>query len=565
MILSPPPWRMPSARASRRSFPNEAAQYRVHRYDGIAALHALAEELDAVNSSSANPSPFATSDFTISFASFSERDPEGMDVRLFVVRNLEGSAVGWAVFAFRTDSLFGSIGSIDSLGSPWIRSLQQFAVSSKFSRRGGGPSLNLDVLKKFPGSPRLELMTTNDVDRPGIVATTGLETTVANAILAHLVRVERDWTMLEWRAQEPGNPIWLAARELANPFLRVRDVPLDPYSEVVLDWPDVSEYFRSLSKRMRSNVSRQARRLYASGEIDIFLVDGAEATSALFGAYADLESRSWKYQSPAAMGRHPLRKEFYSRIVSGQAGVVPSMIGIARNGVLIAALINGQFENRMWSMEMAFDESCSDLGPGQLLLLLAVMDGLEKHYESLNMFQLHGYFKRRWLAREIEVVNVQLIRRPSLHDSRGLVGDCVRWFRSMATRFEQLRSGSQQSGHDNGGGSTQVRGDGGDESPEGSKDAMNSKLDKDSKEVKHDGNESDPQPNSGAIGGFNSLKRAAEAKAGDRSGESTKENEQRELFASALENARGLKGANAGNVRWIDTQGVAKVLPFSVR
>jgi hypothetical protein len=532
---------MPSALASRLSPRNGAAEFRVHRHDGIKALHALAEELDMVNNSSAQPSPFATSAFTINFASFSERDPDGMDVRLFVVRNLEGNAVGWAVFAFRIDSV---VGSIRSITAPLVRSMQHVGVTAKCSQHIGKLSSKTDFLTRSPGSPRLELMTTNDVDRPGIVATKGFETVVANAIVSHLVRVERDWTLLEWRAQEPGNPIWLAARELTNPFLRVRDVPLDPYSEVTLDWADASGYFRSLSKRMRSNVSRQARRLYASGEIGIFLADGPAATSALFGAYADLESRSWKYQGPAAMGRHPLRKEFYSHIVSGQAGVVPSMIGITRNGVLIAALINGRFGDRMWSMEMAFDESCSDLGPGQLLLLLAVMDGLEKRCVSLNMFQLHGYFKRRWLAREIEVVNVQLIRRPSLHDLRGLAGDTVRWLRLNTSRIEQFRSGSVASDLDAGGGPNQTPRDSEDPPPENSTASMS---------------------NSAASGGFNSVKRAAEIKTGEGCEASMSENEQRELFAGALEQARGLKGVNDGNVRWIDTQDVATVLPFSVR
>jgi Acetyltransferase (GNAT) domain len=386
----------------------------VERHDGIIGLQSLADELDLVNAGSVRPSPFATSAFTITYASHSERDPLGMDVRLFVVRDRSAKALGWAVFAFRKDQL----------------------IQVPFALRERAPKLAalLSGLAQFGNSFRLEVMTTSDVDRPGVVALRGSEDVVASALLEHLIEHELDWTMLEWRAQEPDSPLWKAAHKLANPFLRVRDVELDPYSEVQLQWPDLAAYFRALSKRMRSNVSRQARRLYAAGDVELIMVDGAEATAAFFDAYQELESRSWKHHSAAAMGRHPLRRRFYSRIVSGEAGIDPSLIGITLDGVLIAALINGRFGDRMWSMEMAFDESLNEVGPGQLLLLLAVMDGLNKRCRSLNFFQLHGYFKRRWLADEIPVANVQLLRRPSLHDLRGLSGDALRWAKAQAIR-----------------------------------------------------------------------------------------------------------------------------------
>ena len=82
-----------------------AGELHVERRDGIIGLQALAGELDAVNEGAEKPSPFATSAFTIAYASNSERDPLGMDVRVFVVRDGAGLALGWAVFAFRRGDL----------------------------------------------------------------------------------------------------------------------------------------------------------------------------------------------------------------------------------------------------------------------------------------------------------------------------------------------------------------------------------------------------------------------------------------------------------------------------
>jgi Acetyltransferase (GNAT) domain len=529
-----------SAARSGTSF--RAGNLQVERFDGIVGLQTMAVQLDAVNEHSAKPSPFATSAFTIAYASNSERDPLGMDVRLFLVRDGAGLALGWAVFALRIDEL------VD--------------VPEAVMQRSVGLRKLLALAAKRLRASRLELMTTSDVDRPGIVARLGHEDTVAEALLAHLIERELDWTLLEWRAQERGSPLWRAAFARANPFLRVRDVELDPYSEVQLQWPDVDTYFQALSKRMRSNVSRQARKLYASGQVELVLVNGSEATAAFFDAYRDLETRSWKHHSEAAMGRHSLRLKFYSRIVSGEAGIDPSLVGIALDGALIAALINGRFGDRMWSMEMAFDESLDAMGPGQLLLLLAVMDGLEKRCKSLNFFQMHGYFKRRWLADELPVANVQIIRRPSLHDMKGLTGDAFRWSMSRASRLPSGAVEGEQKASDR-------------SEPQG---GPSSQGDPASKGLGgRQGRGSRAKAGGFDAGGFNATKRAAgseklviaaSAEPGPAEVKPLSTNDvdrQRVLFTLAVQRARGVDNSNGVNVRVLDATAASAVLPFAVR
>jgi hypothetical protein len=530
-------FRVLSARASQRGARSDDAEVgnsgelHVERHDGIIGLQSLADELDLVNAGSVRPSPFATSAFTITYASNSERDPLGMDVRLFVVRDRSEKALGWAVFAFRTDQLA--------------------QVPPSIRQRAPRLGAVLSGLAQFGRSPRLEVMTTSDVDRPGVVALQGREDAVATALLKHLIKHELDWTLLEWRAQELDSPLWKAAHELANPFLRVRDVELDPYSEVRLLWPDVSSYFRNLSKRMRSNVSRQVRRLYATGDVELVMVEGSEATAAFFEAYQELESRSWKHQSAAAMGRHPLRRKFYSRVVSGQAGIEPSLIGITLDGVLIAALINGRFGDRMWSMEMAFDESLNEVGPGQLLLLLAVMDGLNKRCRSLNFFQLHGYFKRRWLADEIPVVNVQVLRRPSLHDLRGLSGDALRWTKSHALRRSNPAANETMPAADAETNLADQR------HPKGQVSTNRS-----SGEAGLVRGDEDKNGNRGkSSGGYNPMKRAVNGGLVDTRDDAST---QRLLLTVALQRASGRDGLNQANVRRFDAKAAMAILPFNI-
>jgi CelD/BcsL family acetyltransferase involved in cellulose biosynthesis len=97
-------------------------------------------------------------------------------------------------------------------------------------------------------------------------------------------------------------------------------------------------------------------------------------------------------------------------VVEGRAGYRPSLIGIVLDGKLIAALLLGSFAYRMWALEMAFDEDHSDVGPGQLLLLLAMHSATQAQAETIGYLQHFAYFKKRWLAEQDDVVSTRLVR-----------------------------------------------------------------------------------------------------------------------------------------------------------
>ena len=101
------------------------------------------------------------------------------------------------------------------------------------------------------------------------------EERVARALIGHLLSSEPGWGMLELVGQRPQSTLYRAAHGVADARFRVRDIAVEPYNEIALVWADVHGYFRSLPKKMRSNVSRMARRLFAAGEPELVLASGA--------------------------------------------------------------------------------------------------------------------------------------------------------------------------------------------------------------------------------------------------------------------------------------------------
>jgi hypothetical protein len=377
--------------------------------EGIAAIHRFAGDIDRLNQASVRPNPFLCAAFLLCYSLRVEYHVPGNEERLYLI--------------YEDDRLIGI--------APMRRTLEEMIPRAGPVHWRAG---------------RLRLLAPLDTERPGILAAADDEERVAAALIRHLCRAERGWGMLEFVGQPPGTALHAAIHAATNYRFRARDIAVEPYTEIELIWNDLNGYFRSLAKKMRSNISRQARRLFAHGEPQLVLAQGPPATAAWFEAYCDLDSRSWKHGTGSSILRHPRRVRFYQEIIAGRAGLDPSFIGIVLDGVLVAGLIVGSDlpaspgRRGAWFLEMAYDQSRADLGPGQLLLLLGVGQALGRGERFVNFMQNFAYYKHRWGAALVPVVSVQLIRRASLHNARALMGELGRYLLAKIRRTKREES-----------------------------------------------------------------------------------------------------------------------------
>ena len=366
----------------------DASRLTVCVIDGIAAIERCASEIDRLNLASERPNPFLSAAFLNCYASHIDYYTPGQQERLFLVHE--------------ADQIIGC---------------------APMRRSPGGI-----------GGVRFQLLAPLDTDRPGILSSPADEQRVASALVRHLCEHESGWGMVEFFGQQPGGALHLASHAAQGSRFRTRDIKLEPYNEIPLAYADLSAYYRSLSQKMRSNIGRQARRLFSNGEPELILAEGPQAASAWFDAYCDLDARSWKRGTGASIQRDARRMRFYREIMAGQGGFDPSFIGVVLGGVLIAGLLVGSNQTASpachgaWCLEMAYDQSQAELGPGQLLLLLAVREAIGRADRHLNFMQNFSYYKHRWKAEAIEAVSVQLIRRASLQNLRASLGELKkRW------------------------------------------------------------------------------------------------------------------------------------------
>lgn len=370
-----------------------ASRVTVSVFEGIAALERFSTEIDRLNLAAPRPNPFMSSAFLTCYASHIDYYTPGHEERLFLIRD--------------GDALIGC--------APMRRSRSRF------------------------GGDRFRLLAPLDTDRPGILWSPENEQRVATALVRHLCEHETGWGMVEFFGQQRANALHLASHAAAGSRFRTRDIELEPYNEIPLGYDNLSAYYRSLSPKMRSNIGRQTRKLFANGVAELLLAEGPQAATAWFDAYCDLDGRSWKRGTQASIQRDARRVRFYREIAAARGGLDPSFIGIVFDGMLIAGLLVGSNQTASpsfhgaWCLEMAYDQSQAELGPGQLLLLLAMGEAIRRGDRHLNFMQNFAYYKHRWKAEAIDAVSVQLIRRASLQNLRASLGELKkRWTRKRA-------------------------------------------------------------------------------------------------------------------------------------
>ena len=291
-------------------------------------------------------------------------------------------------------------------------------LATRSGRRRVGPRLSVR---------ERTLLVTHDHDRVNLVAAAADESEVADVVVDELLR-RGGPSAIDIAGLTVGSPLHRSLHERASrsPLWTSYDIDIPSFCSVPVRWETVQSYFRALAKTMRSNVSRQTRRLFAAGEVELLGARGVEETSPLLAAYLDLEQRSWKHAAQAGILRSPKRTAFFVDVVSGRAAYQPSMVGVVLDGILIAGLLLGSFGSGMWALEMAYDDQHRDLGAGQVLLLLAMSEAIAAGADTLAYLQHFAYFKKRWLAEEVEVVSTRVVRRGSPVHFRHLVAELDR-------------------------------------------------------------------------------------------------------------------------------------------
>jgi CelD/BcsL family acetyltransferase involved in cellulose biosynthesis len=299
---------------------------------------------------------------------------------------------------------------------------------------------------------RIEFLVGTEIDLPPLLAAPDGQLPAARAMLRALTRLLHRASLVELIQQPSYSPLYQAKDAARAPWADVRHSKGMPISSIRPRHADLNAYFHSLSHKMRSNVSRLARRLFSHGQLTYLTASAPEATSDLLEIYLDVEARSWKVGTDASLRRHPVRVEMYRQLLRNPGKVRYHIDVLLLKEVPIAAQVSMEFHRTLFAMETCYDETYGDCGPGNLMLLLAVRRALELQVDEISLHGHFEYYKHRWQAETLETSDVRILRKGSVPHARAVAGAALRRVRGEADRKvgiplgqpERSREGSYQ-------------------------------------------------------------------------------------------------------------------------
>jgi hypothetical protein len=266
------------------------------------------------------------------------------------------------------------------------------------------------------------------------LAATHDQAEVAAALMRFLPRLLAFASTIDLIHQPEDSPLFQARHAAKGLWSEVSEEPAMPISSIPIKFPDLATYYQSLNKKMRSNVGRFARHLAAEGQLEYLTSSHSAVTPELFRVYLDVEARSWKRATSASLRRHPARVRMYEQLHLNSSAVTHHIDALLLKGVPIAAQVSMHYGKTVFAMETCYDESYAKVGPGNLLLFMAVARALRVGASELGLHGHFDYYKHRWLAESVNTFDIRILRKASVPHLRFSLGRVVRKLLGQTSR-----------------------------------------------------------------------------------------------------------------------------------
>ncbi len=266
---------------------------------------------------------------------------------------------------------------------------------------------------------KLSCLITLEVERPQVVALPQDEQRVAQAFFRYLVHKRDGWDLLEIAQQDPASALY-AGPDFPLHHHWLRRLPDRENNVMQVTYADPRAYVAAMSQKMRWNVKKQFKSLFAAPGVSVLVSSKPTARATLYELFLDIERRSWKQRGSAGVGS---REDTYRALLADPAAPLELFVAVLLlDGLPIGGSVWGNYGLNAYYFQSVYAESHQALSPGTLMTWLPIQSALATRRAQLNMLPDFSYYKRRWLAATIQTETLQLFRVGSRYHLKALVG-----------------------------------------------------------------------------------------------------------------------------------------------
>jgi hypothetical protein len=201
------------------------------------------------------------------------------------------------------------------------------------------------------------------------------------------------------------------------------------------------DFWNGLSSNFRKNLRKQRRRLEASNAVSWRFLRGAECSAQDIERFLTLESSGWKGEAGGSILRRPIVAAYYRDVLASLARDGRLELHELRVDDRCIAVQVGVREGAVLNLlKIAYDESASQLGPGNMLFLELIRREIESGRTSEIDCLTDMTWHRNWGMHQRAFLDVNVFPRTALALSVAFFPRAViRWLKSRLVLTRALR------------------------------------------------------------------------------------------------------------------------------
>ncbi len=252
------------------------------------------------------------------------------------------------------------------------------------------------------------------------------------------IKRQSKWKVLEIRMVDKNS--WLndlliiaGSENYPTGIWRMENAPFIKLPQAVNETDSCEEYFKSLGKKRRQDLSRRLRRLREIGSVEFAVTRGYSAE--LMRKYFDLEAKGWKGRAGTAVADDDsvvkLHDDFARATAEKNALFVYEL---KLNDQTIAMQLRIVYNRQTTCWKTAYDENYARFSPGNLLFAEFVRDSLKNHSQEVDLLSPPSASKGIWASGERELVGFYIFQR-------GIIGWLLwKWKFSVISRLRKFKN-----------------------------------------------------------------------------------------------------------------------------
>ena len=171
-------------------------------------------------------------------------------------------------------------------------------------------------------------------------------------------------------------------------------------------------YFKSLNKKVRSDIVRQENNIGKAGKLEFEVASGYGPVRSIMNDFFEIHKKRWaEKKMPSQFGDGRLRERYLSLAVSLEKEGIVELSSLKLDSKTIALHYGFVFGGRYYWYTPAFDPEYQKFSPGKLLLSRTIKSAMGRGIKTFDLLRGEERYKFFWTNKKIDLYRFIFLKK----------------------------------------------------------------------------------------------------------------------------------------------------------